>query len=468
MAGIGFELRKVASLGTAKGVFQASLSGIMIVAGPWLITIGTILLFQHPALGIPSSFRELFTASTVYIYAGSLVMTGGFHYIFTRILSDYLYRNEYGRAYAYTLRYILRSSLVLIPVGLLMVRFFMPGETVSVLHKLGFVLLFFFINHIWILMLTASAIRHFNQLLLCFLIGMASSLICMKLAMNYGGQEYLLLAYTSGQALIFIMLLFILHKNMGWAKLVRKGEFGRYIVRYHYLFITGFLYYGALWGDKIIYWILRGEKTAGTLMRLYPDYDLVVYFTNLMMIPSLVFFVIYSETEFFISLKKTLDSLTGKTVTTILTRKYALISSTKRILKEQAALQGAIALVFITLVVNSPFLSQSLRLYIPSVLSISFLSLFLCLINFMFYVEQYLTAMLCTLIFFIISVTLPLLPVIGEHLIPGVSSMTGVAAATVTAGICFFYILKNLPRIIFSSMNRSQLRELREDQLKNS
>lgn len=468
MAGIGFELRKVASLGTARGIFQASLSGIMIVAGPWLITIGTILLFRHPALGIPDSFRELFTASTVYIYAGSLIMTGGFHYIFTRILSDYLYRNEYGRAFAYTLRYILRSSTLLIPTALLMARTLMPGDSIPIMHKLGFVLLFFFINHIWILMLTASAIRHFNQLLICFLVGMGSSLICMRLAMLYLGPDSLLLAYTTGQALIFVLLLAILYKGMGWERLVRKGEFIHYIRSYPCLFITGFLYYGALWGDKIAYWFLRGERASGTAMRLYTEYDLVVYFTNLMMIPALVFFVIYSETEFFISLKKMLDSLTGKTVKTIQTRKYALISATKRILREQAALQAVVALVFIGVTANSPHLSGDLILYIPSVLSISLLSLFICLINFMFYVEQYLTAMLCTLLFLAVNVLLPVHPLLGEVLMPGVSSLIGIGLATLSAGLCFRFILKNLPRIIFSSMNRSQLRKIREEQLKNS
>ena len=317
-------------------------------------------------------------------------------------------------------------------------------------------------------MLTASAIRHFNQLLYCFLIGMGGSLICMKLTLIYLEQEYLLIAYTTGQALIFIMLLVILYKGMGWQKPVRKGEFLQYIKRYHFLFITGFLYYGALWGDKIVYWFIRGGKTAGTAMQLYPDYDLVVYFTNLMMIPSLVFFVIYSETEFFISLKKMLDSLTGKTVTVILTRKYTLISATKRIIKEQAALQAVIALLFITLIANSAYLSENLMLYIPSVLSISILSLFICLINFMFYVEQYMTAMLCTLMFFVLNVILPLVPFIGENLMPGMSSLIGIGAATLTAGICFSYILRNLPRIIFSSMNRAQLREIREEHLKNS
>ena len=203
-------------------------------------------------------------------------------------------------------------------------------------------------------------------------------------------------------------------------------------------------------------------------MKLYPDYDLVVYFTNLMMIPALVFFVIYSETEFFITLKKMLDSLSGKTVKTMRTRQYALISSTRKIIREQAALQIVIALLFIIMVANSDFLSDNLIMFIPSVLSISVLSLFICLINFMFYVEQYMTAMLCTLLFFAVNTALPLFPLVGEALMPGISSLIGIAIATLTAGICFNYILKNLPRIIFSSMNQTQLRGIREENLKNS
>ncbi len=39
MAGIGFELQRVLKQGGMTGVFKVALAGIIIVAGPWLISI---------------------------------------------------------------------------------------------------------------------------------------------------------------------------------------------------------------------------------------------------------------------------------------------------------------------------------------------------------------------------------------------------------------------------------------------
>jgi uncharacterized membrane protein len=42
VAGIGFELRKVINKGKLTESFGATLTGIMVVAGPWLMSILTI------------------------------------------------------------------------------------------------------------------------------------------------------------------------------------------------------------------------------------------------------------------------------------------------------------------------------------------------------------------------------------------------------------------------------------------
>ncbi|MDC7232041.1 MAG: exopolysaccharide Pel transporter PelG [Spirochaetales bacterium] len=460
MAGIGFELRKVASLGNARGIFQASLSGIMIVAGPWLISILTILMFQQPVMGIPAEFRQLFTASTVYIYATSLVINGGFHYIFTRILSDYLYRNENPKAFAYTVQYMLKSNIVFIPLAFGMVQLFF--HNISVLHKAGFIILFVTINHIWILMLTASAMKRFNQLLLGYIIGMSSSLILMKMAMMFVSSEALLLAYATGQVILFLIVLFYLRGDMGYDKVTRKGDFLKYSRRYYYLFFTGFVYYGALWADKFIYWYLRGEAIGFTSLRLYPEYDVIVYLTNLMMIPGMVFFVIYSETEFFVSLKKFLDSMSNKPYHEIQANQRILVRANRKILKEQIGLQAIFTLLFITWSLNDPNLSQQLRIIFPTALSIMVLGLYVCIMNFLFYVEQYRQVLISCLIFFLTNVLLAWYGEGGDWITPGISSLAGILLATLTAGLFLNHALQNLDRTIYTAITKGRLREIRE------
>jgi uncharacterized membrane protein len=47
MAGIGFELRKVITKGGLGSFIKAAFSGVMIVAGPWLLSIVGITLIRQ-------------------------------------------------------------------------------------------------------------------------------------------------------------------------------------------------------------------------------------------------------------------------------------------------------------------------------------------------------------------------------------------------------------------------------------
>jgi len=466
MAGIGFELRKVASLGSARGFFQASLSGIMIVAGPWLISILTILIFQQPVMGVPADFRRLFTASTVYTYSISLILNGGFHYIFTRVLSDYLYRNEKGKAFAFTVSYMLISSAFLIPLAFLLMVFLF--RDISVLHKAGFILLFVVINHIWILMLTASAMKRFNQLLLGYVLGMGSSLILMKTASLTIGSDGLLLAYALGQVILFIIVLIFLKNDMGWEKTGRRGEILKYAMRYKSLFFTGFVYYGALWTDKFIYWYLKGEPIENTAMRLYPAYDIIVYLTNLMMIPGLVFFVIYSETEYFMVLKKFLTSLSSKPYYLVRNNQTVLIRTTRQIIKEQSGLLIFSTLLFLIIAMNHPMLKTQLSIVIPTALGIMMLGLYVCIINFLFYIEQYRFALFSTSLYLFINIILAWTGAAENYLMPGASALIGCTAGTAIAGYLLSYSLRNLDRIMFTSITRAHLQKIKEKNLKKA
>ena len=469
MAGIGFELRKIAALGNVRGLFQASLSGIMIVAGPWLISILTILLFQQPALGIPADFRRLFIASTIYIYSSSLILSGGFHYIFTRILSDYLFRNELDKALGLTIRYILISTVFLLLTGWGLQRIFLNSPAIPGLHKGAFILLFVVINHIWILMLTASAMKRYNQLLIVYSCGMISSLLFMKGAMVFLNSNSLLMAYSLGQLLLFLMLLLLLLREMGYSAVSILPDFKRYIRRYSALFLTGFFYYGALWADKMVFWVLRGEVIPGTAMKLYQDYDIVVYLTNLMMIPGLVFFVIFSETEFFVVLKKFLDSLSKKPLRHIRTNQYILKKTTLFILKEQAGIQICITLLFLSWAMLRPSLRAVFPMVTITALSITVLGFFLTVMNFLFYLEQYWRAFRGVMVFFIVNTGGALLSSrLSFFSLPGISTLTACLAGTVLLTFYLFLTIRSLDRIIFTAITDNGLKDIMEKNRKSA
>ncbi|MCX7039014.1 MAG: exopolysaccharide Pel transporter PelG, partial [Spirochaetes bacterium] len=94
MAGIGFELKKVILRGGIVRFIGASLAGTAVVAGPWLLSVLGIFLIQRYAGLAFSESPALFSAAIVYCYSFSLIIASGFHYIFTRQISDLIYEDK--------------------------------------------------------------------------------------------------------------------------------------------------------------------------------------------------------------------------------------------------------------------------------------------------------------------------------------------------------------------------------------
>ena len=72
MAGIGFELQRVLKRGGIGSFVKVALSGIMIVAGPWLLSIIGIFLIGRFAGVALREGRSLFMSVVIYSYAFSL------------------------------------------------------------------------------------------------------------------------------------------------------------------------------------------------------------------------------------------------------------------------------------------------------------------------------------------------------------------------------------------------------------
>ena len=119
MAGIGFELRKVISTGGLGSFLKAAFSGIMIVAGPWLFSIVGITIIQR-FISQMSGSNILFTGTVIYSYAWSLVFYGGLHFVYTRIVADFLFLKQEAKAagalVSFLLIIILSSAAISGPV----------------------------------------------------------------------------------------------------------------------------------------------------------------------------------------------------------------------------------------------------------------------------------------------------------------------------------------------------------------
>jgi uncharacterized membrane protein len=438
MAGIGFELRKVINKGGLGSFFQIAMSGAMIVAGPWILSIITITAIQTFLIQALDGKLELFMGVVIYCYAFSLFIFGGVHYLFTRRMSDLLYQKKESQAFGYVLRLYIPVIIISVMISLpaaLMLNLNIPH---TAMFRASAIMIFTVVNCLWIIMLFVSVLKWYLKILIVYSTGLATSLLFIYLFSRMFGLAGALLGFAAGHLLIVILLTILCRTAWKPAKpdpphdiTALQGfhpliNFIRYLSRHRYLFGAGLLYYWGIWIDKLIFWRFFGENVSGTFISLFAVYDIPVYMANLTMIPGLIFFVIYSETEFYTALKRFLFKLSKGRYSDIIKAKRNLGSVTLTSVKEQCMLQGVVTAIFIILS-NSRVMQVTLA-------AVFFHLLLLTLLNYLFYIEKYNDAFCCSAVFFCVNTAIALsTATLGFNLTPGFSYMISAAAAAATA-----------------------------------
>jgi polysaccharide biosynthesis protein PelG len=454
MAGIGFELRKVIGRGSMGSFIKAAVSGTMLVAGPWLISIVSITLMQQFMGVLLGEIPKIFMGVVVYCYAFSLVLSGGFHFIFTRVIADLLYTKKENESTGFMLVFLIPTTLL--SAGL--AAAFVPGITLTIEHlelfKISTIVLFTSINLIWVLMIFSSLLRWYMRVLVIYVLGM----VCAIVGVYYFGLRYsvagILLGFAIGHVIIALMLLVLSVSEYPPEKYFAHAlSFFTYLKKYFYLFLTGMFYNFAIWIDKMVFWFHTGEQIPGSFIRLFEQYDIAVYLANLTMIPGLVYFTIVTETGFYIALRKFLISLGSARFADIQKRKYSMIEELNTGIKDQSFFQGAIT---IFLVILAPFIA---RFMLPAESSSTILQftlggvffhlLFLTLINFLFYIELYHYSFLTTFVFFILNGTGSFFMARSGYLfIPGLSYMLSALISAFMAMVLLIGSIRQIDRLI--------------------
>ncbi len=459
MAGIGFELRKTIGKGNLGSFIKAAFSGILIVAGPWLLSILSIsLLYQYMGFAIVEA-PDLFMAIVVFCFAFSLIIFGGFHYIFTRIIADKIYFYKYDEASAALIVFIIPVFII----AVLIASAIMPFLDIKIAHPLMFkisaVLLFAAVNLTWVIMIFISLLKWYLRIAAVYLTGMAIALFGVYFLGSRFAVGGAMLGFALGHLSIAAMLLFLGIKSYKPGKLsVLKGIFPAYLKKYRLLFLTGLFYYWGTWVDKIVYWIVKGTPIAGTFFKLNEAYDIAVYFSTLSMIPGLVYFVIISEIDYYVYLRKFLGSLGKNIFVEIQKRKYLLLKETVNSLREQAVFQGVFTVILILL---APRIAAALfgntitsTVLTTTLAAVYFHLMFLTISNYLFYIELYKYSLLISILFFTVNlVTSIMTALFGSPNLAGISYLAAGIAATILGGILLYSSIKILDRRILSGAN---------------
>ena len=447
MAGIGFELQRVLRRGGIGSFVKVALSGIMIVAGPWLLSIIGIFLIGRFAGFTLQEGRSLFMGVVIYSYAFSLFIFGGSHYIFTRLLSDLIYLKKNRQAASLLLFFSLIVIALAAGISITAMRWIsLPGVSRPLLFKTFAAAFFVIINLAWLLMIFISLLKKYVAIFLVFLGGMILSVIGVLFLGRTMGLGGAMLGFFAGQGFTVVLLLILSFQEYRPAEVKETLKaLVSYFPKYGFLFLSGLFYYWGIWIDKMIFWAVLGQPVPGTFFRLFERYDIPVYLSNLTMIPGLVYFIVVLETDFYSYLKDFLGSLANGMLGDIQKRKSLMRTKLRQGLREQSLFQGVITAAFLILApaLGSIFSGIDVPLLRMAMIAVFFQLLFLTEMTFLFYFEQYLPAFLAALSYFLVNLGGSLATAFhGANLF----GMSYLVAGVVASGICALFLFKTVRR----------------------
>ncbi len=358
MAGIGFVLERVIDRRGVRGLAGAAAAGVLIVAGPWLIsTIALFLVGRLVVVGAPRFFAVI-----VYSYASTLVLFSGYHYRFTRILADALYVRDYS-----TVRRTYQRALVTTTVWGLP-----PAAAVGYLGGwrgaglLVPVLLYTAINTGWVHTLFASLLQKFSVITWSYgagaLVASAAAAIVGVARINADVAVVLFalgMLVTGG--VMAVMIRSTLNHRIGAVKRLTVTRHGTppTAITLRRLVIIGAGIAVILWMDKVIYWMLLGSYPEHTMLLLYPRYDQIVFVAQLLVIPPMVVFMIRVETAYFRGLRGVLGALRKDTLTAYEQARRTLVFRYNNALQGQVIMQ---LLMIVVLVAAAPEIVRIMNL----------------------------------------------------------------------------------------------------------
>ena len=179
MAGIGFELRRMMHAeGSGVGArLRALLTATLLTAGPWLVTMATLVvvsLFGGGNGADDAAFRTIVT----YCFAISMVVVGAVQMPMTRYLADLLHERRYASVLpAFSAACVGVGAVQAVAAGCY-VWWVAMTPTVAVMV----VALYVAVSLNWLAMAWLTVVRQHGQILAAFLLGLFCSALVVSLA----------------------------------------------------------------------------------------------------------------------------------------------------------------------------------------------------------------------------------------------------------------------------------------------
>ncbi len=299
MAGIAFNLKKLVKSDSLQSTLSAYFYTALVTSGPWLFSVISLSLITLQGKVFTSELTgSQFMGLAIYSFAGSMILTGGTQIAVTRQISDCLYNHEESKILGLFTGTLLLTLALACIVGI-------PALWILALPlwtSLQVFVLFVLANIMWVTMVYISTLKAYMRIVWAFLIGFFSAVPAALIAGRYLGLDGFLLGLNLGlTCIVFILISSISIEFEGSfkpSKLVLQAH-----KKYWILYLTGVFVSLGIWADKMLFWYGEGISVLGPL-RIYPVYDGAMFVAYLTVIPSMAYFVMIIETDFYEDLRR--------------------------------------------------------------------------------------------------------------------------------------------------------------------
>jgi polysaccharide biosynthesis protein PelG len=296
MAGIGFELRRHLRKETYFEVLRAYLVAGIIGSGPWLISIGSMLLIGMWTQAIPGEERVVtqFLATVTHLMAVSLVASGALQLVFVRFIADRLFEKDERAVAPNVLGALLVTTAASGVLGSTLALTLFEGEGP---FRVVLVAAFVTLCDVWILSVLLSGLKAYRAVVVVFALGYAVCVAC-ALALAPFGLAGRLAGFFAGHALMLFAMLGLVLRQYPTDRFIAFDFLDRRRI-FPSLALTGLLFNAAVWVDKFAFWAnpVTSEALIGPIRRSVV-YDVPIFVAYLSVVPGMAVFFVRIETDF--------------------------------------------------------------------------------------------------------------------------------------------------------------------------
>ena len=294
MAGIGFQLAKVAREGGVGGVAGAAAFGALISAGPWIVTAIAMGLLDHwAARNLGATGGRIVQTVLVYAFSLSALAAGPIGIVATRMVADRIFARDAAGVSGIMLVALAAGGVLALATGALVFGVF--GQLPLVQAGLA-TLILTWLTQIWIAAPLLTALRRYRAVPLAYLLGIAVAAVLLSLV-PMPDVSTVLAIVAGGIGLTLAAIAVVIRRHFAQApQLPAANSIAPQLALM--VAAAGVAAVAAIWIDKWLLWLGPESVSAIGVLRLNPINDEGSFLGLLTMVPGLTLLLIVTETRF--------------------------------------------------------------------------------------------------------------------------------------------------------------------------